>query len=128
MVAELNIKDAIVFEGNQSDVGKYLNNADVYCCSSFVEGLPIAVLEAMACGLPIITTSAGGVVDIVENNKNGYVVDSDVSKICECMERLYLNTDLRNRMGEASRERAEELDLSVCAKNYEYLYEKYIAC
>lgn len=121
----LGLSDCVVLEGNQSNIVPYLNRADVYCCTSLVEGLPISVLEAMACQLPVITTPAGGVVDIVKNGENGYIVDYNADKIAERMELLLLNNELRQSLARKSREMATALDIKKCAANYELLYEKY---
>lgn len=124
-VWELGVSNSVVFEGNQSDVASYLNQADVYCCTSEVEGLPISVLEAMACELPVITTPAGGVVDIVADGVNGFVVDYEPEKIAERMEILVNNAVLRRKMGSQSREMVTSLDIRECAKKYEILYDRY---
>lgn len=124
-VKKYGLQNNIIFVGNQSDVRKYLSEADVYCCSSKVEGLPISVLEAMACSLPIITTPAGGVVDIVEDGKNGFVVESDIMTYAEKMIELIRNKQLREKMAKESRKKALEYSLYNCAKGYEDLYKKY---
>lgn len=102
-VNELELQDKVLFAGNQRDVCKFLNEADIYCCTSKVEGLPIAVLEAMACGLPIITTPAGGVVDIVQEEENGFIVNYDAECISKKMVELASDEALRHEMGNASR-------------------------
>ena len=79
----------------------------------------------MACQLPVITTPAGGVVDIVKNGENGYIVDYNADKIAERMELLLLNNELRQSLARKSREMAAALDIKKCAANYELLYEKY---
>lgn len=124
-VKSLNLENAVKFEGNQSDIARYLNMSDVYCCTSKVEGLPIAVLEAMACGLPVITTPAGGVVDIVKDGVNGFVVESNSNELANRMLSLSNNQSLRKICGEKSRQIAHEHSMEKCAKEYEALYEKY---
>lgn len=71
----------IHFLGEKRNVGDYLMNADYFCLSSIVEGMPISIIEAFSCGLPVISTPAGGVNDMVDNRVNGlltpdYSVDS----------------------------------------------------
>ena len=123
-VVENGIQDSVVFEGNQKNVADFLHKADVYCCSSEVEGLPISVLEAMACGLPVITTPAGGVVDIVKDDFNGYVVDDNVQNYAAKMEML-LDSNIRKYMSANSRVMAEKLDVLKCCRQYEDLYRRY---
>lgn len=124
LVNSLKLDRNIVFCGNQADVIPYLSNADVYCCSSKVEGLPISVLEAMSCSLPVITTPAGGVVDIVIDGINGYV-ESDIEKYAKRMIELFDNSDIRNKMSIEARKKALTFDLKKCAEEYENLYDKY---
>lgn len=61
--------------GSRANVGDYLLNADALILSSRFEGMPIVVLEALSIGLPIVSTPAGGVKDIVENGINGFIAD-----------------------------------------------------
>lgn len=124
-VNELGLGGSVVFEGNKSDVAPYLLAADVYCCTSLVEGLPISVLEAMATGLPVISTPAGGVVDIVKNGVNGYITEANANAISEQMLSLAKNKDFRMSLGAESRKLAEKYDIKNCAQGYEKLYEKY---
>lgn len=97
----------------------------MYCCTSKVEGLPISVLEAMACGLPIISTPAGGVVDIVKDGENGFIVNSNDKIIAKKMNELAKNKSLIKNMGNKSRELVMKYDIIKCAEGYEELYEKY---
>mgnify|MGYP004520024599 FL=1 len=125
-VKELGLSNSVIFEGNQSDVAPYLRKSDIYCCTSKVEGLPISVLEAMACGLPVITTPAGGVVDIVKDGESGFVVEADATLFSEKMIDLMKNYKLRNAMSIKSREYAERYSIKNCVLGYERLYDKYL--
>lgn len=124
-VERLGLTQAVIFEGNQSNVSHFLNMSDIYCCSSKVEGLPISVLEAMACGLPVITTPAGGVVDIIKDGKNGFIVKGDTLLFSEKMLELVNNVKLREKMAFKSREYAEKYSIKNCILGYENLYKKY---
>ncbi len=68
-------KDRIFFMGEKSNVGDYLLLSDAMVLSSKYEGLPIVVLEAMSAGRAVVTTPAGGVVDVIEEGVNGYVAE-----------------------------------------------------
>ena len=122
-IADYRLEEKISILGITDHVAEYLNQADIYVMSSNLEGLPIAVLEAMACGLPVITTEAGGVVDIVKTGENGFVVPvGDSGALSEAMIQLIENGELRRAMGEASRKRAVKLDLKNCVEKYQSLY------
>ena len=125
LVKAFSLENYIEFTGIVPNVKDYLNNADIYCCSSLVEGLPIAVLEAMACGLPVITTNAGGIVDIVKDDYNGYVcANFEVEDYILLVEKLIVNKKLLLEMSKNSRLLAETLSIEECAKNYSKLYLK----
>jgi glycosyltransferase involved in cell wall biosynthesis len=129
-IAGYGLTNKINIQGITDNVVDFLNNADIYVMSSNTEGLPLSVLEAMACGLPVVTTEAGGVVDIVKNGENGFITPvGDVDALSESMIELIENVELRKEMGVASRRRALDLDILSCVKQYEKLYsEEDAAC
>ncbi|MDB2068700.1 glycosyltransferase family 4 protein [Clostridium perfringens] len=125
-VAKNGLKESVIFVGRQGQVEKFLNEADVYLCSSIVEGLPLAVMEAMSMELPIITTPAGGVVDIVKNNVNGFIIEhDDVNNMANAMIKLILDDKLREEMGRKSREIVSKHDIRICAEEYMKLYKRF---
>ena len=56
---------------------KLLQEADIFFLPSYTEGMPMSILEAMGYGLPIVTTNVGGIPQLVENGKNGYMIDRE---------------------------------------------------
>ncbi|MDD3229655.1 MAG: glycosyltransferase [Oscillospiraceae bacterium] len=120
---ELKIRDAVRFTGNVPDVEKYLWRSDAYLMSSDYEGLPLTVLEAMAAGLPIISTKAGGVVDVVEHEKNGLLVDcGDQEGLIHAMKRLIQSPELCRQFSTHSAELAKKYSIQACAEQYKALY------
>ena len=93
---------------HDDDVLPYIHRADVVVLPSYYrEGVPRSLLEAMACGKPIITTDTPGCRKTVEDGVNGFLVPAkDSDSLADAMLFLAENEDLRKRMGEASRERA----------------------
>lgn len=90
----------------QSELPGLIRSADVFVFPSLIEGMPLVVLEAMACGIPVITTRHGPV-DIVRDGLDGYFVPiRDPEAIAARLEQLYLDPDLRRRMGHNAREQA----------------------
>ena len=71
---ELHLSDRVYFIGFQRDVRPFLHAASAFILTSHLEGLPLAVLEAMACGLPCIVTNVGGSADAVKHGINGLVI------------------------------------------------------
>ena len=123
-IERLGLADSVTLTGDQPDVGVYLGAADVYCCPSKVEGLPITVLEAMSTGLSVVTTPAGGVVDIVREGVNGFIVPhGDVAAMAEKMVALAGDRATLEAMGRASREESLRYDITLCVNGYQALYE-----
>lgn len=90
-----------------------LKDASVFVLPSYYEGLPIAVLEALAAGLPIIATPVGGIPEVVRDSYNGFLVTpGDIQALTNAIGKLVSDEDLRKMMGRRSREIAEkELDV-----------------
>jgi glycosyltransferase involved in cell wall biosynthesis len=98
--------EAICFTGHYADVSAFLRSADMLILTSDHEGCPNAILEAMAVGLPVVTTPAGDAAWLVGDGVAGFVVDfDDVDGLAERMIRLAQAPELRVRLGAAGRER-----------------------
>jgi glycosyltransferase involved in cell wall biosynthesis len=100
---------AVRFEGAvpQADLPEMLGQSDLFVLYSNSEGTPRAMMEAMACGLPVVTTNAGFCADIVEDGVEGFVLGPDPdSEIIDVLRRFNDDRDLLSRMGAAARERA----------------------
>ncbi len=83
-----------------------LSKASIYVLPSYHEGLPMSVLEAMAAGLPVISTRVGGIPEAVRDGVDGFLVDAgDVTALTDRLRALLSDADLRRRMGDAARER-----------------------
>lgn len=86
--------------GYRRDINKLCNSSDVFIMPSFQEGLSVAMMEAMACGLPIIASRIRGNVDLIENCKGGYLVDvKDVKGYMEAIDKLCDSPEERDKMG-----------------------------
>jgi glycosyltransferase involved in cell wall biosynthesis len=122
----LGITDAVKFTGHVSSVPDYLRIADIFVLPSLQEGLPNSLLEAMACGLPVIASKIGGVVDVVEDGKSGILVEpGDISGLASAMVRLLKDNVLRQRLGEEARKRiVEGFSIDRIAEEYIKLYKK----
>jgi glycosyltransferase involved in cell wall biosynthesis len=82
--------------------------SDVFVFPTLIEGMPLVVLEAMACGLPVIVT-ANGPADIVRDGVDGFIIPQrDADAVTGCLERLYRDRSLRAEMGRNASERALE--------------------
>jgi glycosyltransferase involved in cell wall biosynthesis len=95
--------------GWQENIAEVLRKADVVCLPSYREGLPKSLLEAAACGLPIVTTDAVGCREVVEDGSNGFLVPiRNVKTLANALRSLIEDADLRRSMGHRSRLLAEK--------------------
>jgi glycosyltransferase involved in cell wall biosynthesis len=93
----------IVWAGSRSDVGEVLAAMDVFVFPSIDEGLGIALLEAMATGLPAVVSNEGGIPEIVTDGETGLIVEAgDSNALCEGLARMSREIDLRRRLGKAA--------------------------
>lgn len=96
LARQLGLQDRVLFLGYRRDVIEILHCADLYAHPSMREGLGIAALEAMASGLPLLTSNVGGIPDYVKNGITGFSYEfNDVSGFAEGLERYYQNVQLR---------------------------------
>ena len=123
-INDLGLNRKILLRGIRKDIDSELNSADVFILSSDWEGLPLSILEAMACGLPIISTRAGGAADIVKPD-NGILVDiGDKEGIENAILMLARNKKLRESMGKKSLVFSKDYDIRNTCINYISLYQK----
>jgi glycosyltransferase involved in cell wall biosynthesis len=92
--------------GIRDDVDEFLRSLDVFVACSDYEGAGLALMEAMATGLAVVSTDVGGVPEIIENEVTGLLVaPDDAGALAHAIERLVDDQDLRKRLGQAARER-----------------------
>lgn len=103
----------IEWVGFQEDIQQVYAESDIAVLPSYSEGLPKSLLEACACGLPIVTTDNAGCVEVVEDGNNGWIVPvRDPESLAMALEKLVVDRALRQRFGNASRQKAiAEFDL-----------------
>ena len=80
-VKELKLENIIISLGNRDDIKELLEKSHIFILTSFDEGLPIAIIEAMRAGLPIISTKVGGIPEMFENNKEGFLIEPKIEDI-----------------------------------------------
>ena len=106
---QLGLSELVRFVGYVEDVRPHLREADLFVLSSDKEGLPLALLEAMACGLPAVVTEVGGTGEAVVQNKTGLLVRrGDAEGLARCIQQLLGDAATRGEMGLAARRRIHE--------------------
>lgn len=123
-VDRLNLRDNVTFTGYRKDIPQLLQAIDIFVLSSNYEGLPFAVLEAMAMGLPVIATAVDGVRDAIVPGETGILVPpKQVEPLAEAMTQLIKNDSQRHRMGQLARNRfLQNYTLETMVEKIETLY------
>lgn len=92
----------------------FFKAADVFVLPSYGEGMPMAVLEAMAAGLPVIATRVGGIPELITDGVEGFLIEAgDQRALAKCLKLLVSDTPLRQQMGAHSRAKAQKFDKEI---------------
>ena len=112
-----------------SDKLAAFGRAHVLVLPSYIEGLPVVLLEAMAAGLPVVASRVGGIPDLVEDGVNGFLIEpGDVKALSESILRLLTDTELRHSMGAASLQLVgDKHDVRVVARTLVDWYDEIMA-
>jgi glycosyltransferase involved in cell wall biosynthesis len=126
LAVDLGIAERTYFPGYRSDLLPVYTSFDLFVLSSRREGLPNSVLEAMAMGLPVVTTDVAGAKELVVDGVTGFVLpQGDVDRITEAIRTIVGNENLRVRMGQLGRERVErEFSFRKRLQDIETLYAR----
>jgi glycosyltransferase involved in cell wall biosynthesis len=109
LVRASGLADRVAFLGWQERLAPIMSRWAVFALPSMDEGLPIVVLEAMAASLPVVTTHCGGLPEVVEEGRTGWLVPpNDSAALAERLRALLLDSDQRRAMGSAGRTRVQE--------------------
>lgn len=125
LVADLDIQDRVIFTGYRKDVAHLLNAADVFLLASYQEGLCISIIEAMACGLPVIASRIRGNTELV--TKNGFLCEvNDVEMYARALKKLYEDSDLRLTMRKDSIKRSKQYDTEKALEKMAEIYREFM--
>lgn len=123
LARELNLQDAVQFLGNRSDIPELLSALDVFVLTSQMEASPVSIMEAMACGKPVVAPRVGSIDESVIDGVTGYLVEPGKSTLAaDRILRLLEDPSLARRMGQAGRERVcQRSSLESMVTGYEEL-------
>jgi glycosyltransferase involved in cell wall biosynthesis len=108
-VEENNLSQHVTFTGYVENVEEYLKASDCFVLPSRSEGLPLSLIEAMACGLPSIATTVGGIPDVVMDWENGVLVDpGDNGALRDAIWQLYSEEERTRDLGKHARATVKE--------------------
>jgi glycosyltransferase involved in cell wall biosynthesis len=127
-IAAAGLTDVMILEGRQVDARSCYQGVQFAVLASHSEGLPNAVLEAMAAGLPVVATDVGGCRELVEDGVTGRLVPArDPLAMAGALQEVASDPSFRARAGRAGRERAESYSWAACAQAHLDLYGRLLA-
>lgn len=124
-VKDNNLENSVIFAGRQNDIVGILSICDIFVLPSFDEGLPMSLLEAMACEKAVVATTVGENVNIIQNYINGILVEpGNILQIQDVLLKLCENKEMRNGLANKSRSIVKEkYSSSIMTKKYCGLYD-----
>ncbi|NUM63277.1 MAG: N-acetyl-alpha-D-glucosaminyl L-malate synthase BshA [Ignavibacteriaceae bacterium] len=129
LTRQLNLGDSVKFLGKQEALVEILSSSDLFLIPSQSESFGLAALEAMSCGLPVISSSVGGLPELVRHNETGFIAEiGDVDRMAKYALELLCNEKKYNLFAENSRQRAvSKFDKSIVVPLYEEYYEQILS-
>lgn len=122
MIERLKLKDRVHLALFRGDIPELCHSADIFLFPSRQEGLPVALMEAMACGLPVICSAIRGNIDLI-NEKGGLLCPADdAAAFARAIEKLSSDQALRREMGRVNREKIKAYDIQVIEKHMKEIY------
>lgn len=123
--AEMGLGDRFVFLGHRRDAVRLMSGFDIFCLSSHHEGLPIALMEAMALGIPTVATRAGGIPELLTDGTEGHLVPpGQPTRLADKLISTASNPGERQRLGAAARTRGTTLSVRSSIARTEELYRQ----
>lgn len=129
LAGELGLKDRVIFLGGQDMVESVLCKADLFLLPSASEAFGLAALEAMACGVPVVGSIVGGLPELVEDGKTGYLEPiGDVGAMARRSIEILTNNELREKLsGNARKVSTEEYNTGKIVAQYRQFYQEVLS-
>ena len=120
---EQNIAEHVVFLGYRKDIAQICSCADVFLHTSYQEGLPVAVMEAMACGTPIVASRIRGNVDLIEDGVNGFLCDPrDVDGFADKIRKILDDPNLAEKLRSSGLQKIRGFDVKIVTEKLKKIY------
>jgi glycosyltransferase EpsD len=120
---KLGIDKRVLFLGYRTDTAELLHIADIFLFPSLQEGLPVALMEAMAAGLPCVASRIRGNVDLLEADKGGFLCGAkDIDEYSRALDELLKNSELRKDLGEYNKNAVQSFDLATVMEKTKEIY------
>jgi glycosyltransferase involved in cell wall biosynthesis len=125
LISELNITGSVEIKGFVNNVRDYLASATILVLPSRIEGVPIAMLEAMAMGVPVIVTPVGDIPGIIKDGENGiFVRPEDIEGLADAISDLLSSQEKRQALSEKARVSIQDFSMDNVGRRYIELYEE----
>ena len=120
------LRHSFALAGFRTDVEQLLPHADLVVNSSYTEGLPVVVLEALAAGVPVVATAVGGTPEVIEDGVQGFLVPAgDPGALARRIEEALANEERRQLMGMRGRQRVQaEFTFQAMGRHYEQVFNR----
>lgn len=123
LISKYSLEKSVHLMGQTRAPYFYLRHSNIFVLTSRYEGFPNVLCEAMACGLPVITTNCSPAIDeIVDHESNGFIVGSEAEVISDNILLLVNNSELRERVGENAKRIVEKFELETISRKWENLF------
>ena len=122
LAEELGVAEHIHFLGYRNDISEICNCADIFIFMSHQEGLPVALMEAMACGLPVICSNIRGNIDLIDDGVTGLISNNEPEKLAATINKMRNDTTLRDCLTSAAFQKIKQFDLSKVEAEMEKIY------
>jgi glycosyltransferase involved in cell wall biosynthesis len=130
LATKLGIRESIAFLGHREDTDELMQALDVFALPSLSEGIPMALLEAMAASRAVVASRVGGIPEVVEDRVSGFLVEvAQPIDLAEKCHHLIVNPEVARQAGYAARKRVEkEFSAASMAERVIGLYKNSVAC
>ena len=125
-IARYGLEDTVILPGwvKGDDKLRIFEDSHVFVLPSYTEGMPMSILEAKCAAMPSISTKVGGIPDIIEDGKDGYLFEpGDVEELASAMRQFIVNPGLIEKTGSAAKESSIRFDIGSIRKELEKQYE-----
>jgi glycosyltransferase involved in cell wall biosynthesis len=129
IINEMHLENQILMPGNVDNVEDYLSQNDIYVHSAYYEPFGLVLLEAMAAGLPVVCLNGGGNKDIMQNGKNGFILEEqNVEAFADKVVDLYSNKILYSNISTFAKQYAQQYDIKPYVDSLLEIYKHAPAC
>lgn len=124
MAEKIEVADHIHFLGYRNDIPEICNCSDLFVFMSYQEGLPVALMEAMACGLPVVCSNIRGNIDLIEDGITGLVCENNPEEVAKSISKMQSDPALRNRLASAALQKITKFDICNVESEMNKIYRE----